>query len=77
MDRAYWISWYDLPPDSNAYLDRLHRSYIPKVARRPGVLWAAHYASVPNVAPLGGGKGRVSRHASSAEVPSGERYILI
>ena len=77
MDRALWISWYDLAPESDAYLDWLHRTYIPKVVRRSGVLWAAHYASVPNVSPLGGGKGRVSRHASSAEVPSGERYILI
>ena len=77
MDRAYWIIWYDLPPENDAYLDWLHRSYIPKVVQRPGVLWAAHYASVPNVAPLGGGKGRVSHHASSAEVPSGGRYILI
>ena len=77
MDRALWISWYDLAPESDAYLDWLHRTYIPKVVRRSGMLWAAHYASVPNVSPLGGGKGRVSRHASSAEVPSGERYILI
>jgi hypothetical protein len=78
LDRAFWISWYDLPAAGrDAYLSWLHSTYIPKVLQRPGVLWAAHYASEENTVPLGGGKGRVSRHASSAEVPAGDRYILI
>ena len=76
MDRAFWITWYDLPDDGRAaYLDWLHNTYIPKVTARPGVLWAAHYASESNVAPLGGGKGMVSSHVSG--VPDGDRYILI
>lgn len=44
---------------------------------KPGVLWGAHYASEENVVPLGGGKGRVSRHAGSESVPAGDRFILM
>lgn len=78
MDSAYWISWYDLPVDGrDAYCSWLHGTYIPKVLQRPGVLWAAHYAAEENAVPLGGGIARVSRYATSAEVPAGDRYILI
>lgn len=77
-DRAYWITWYDLPAqERDAYLAWVHGSYIPKVMKRPGVLWGAHYAALPNIAPLGGGKGRVSKHAGAAEVPQGDGYIAI
>lgn len=76
MDRAFWITWYDLPDAGrDQYLDWLHNTYMPKVAARPGVLWAAHYASEANVTPLGGGKGMVSGHV--ADVPDGDRYILL
>ena len=60
MDRAFWITWYDLPDNGREqYLDWLHETYIQKITARPGVLWAAHFASESNVAPLGGGKGMV------------------
>lgn len=76
MDRAFWITWYDLPEHGrNEYLDWLHKTYMPRVTARPGVLWGAHYASESNVAPLGGGKGMVSSHVQG--VPDGDRYILI
>jgi hypothetical protein len=76
MDRAYWITWYNLPGDGReAYLAWLHTTYIPRVLERPGVLWGAHYASEDNVIPLGGGKGRVRQ--SAGDVPSGDRYILL
>ena len=56
LDSAFWITWYDLPDNGREqYLDWLHKTYIPKITARPGVLWAAHYASESNVAPLGGG----------------------
>jgi hypothetical protein len=78
LDRAYWIIWYDLPAqERDAYLAWVHGSCIPKMLALPGVAWGAHYASEANVAPLGGGKGRVSRHASAAEVPQGDGYILM
>lgn len=77
LDRAYWISWYDIAEEGREdYLPWLHRRYIPAVMERPGVLWAAHYASEENVVPLGGGKGRVS-HARPDAVPAGDRFILI
>ena len=47
VDNAIWISWYDLKEDGrDAYLAWLHEIYIPLLLRRPGFLWAAHYASV-------------------------------
>lgn len=77
VDRAYWISWYNLPEDGrDQYLAWLHGDYIPKVLARSGVLWAAHYASEENVVPLGGGKGRVG-HVKLDAVPAGDRFILI
>lgn len=78
LDRAFWITWYDLPVEGrDAYLFWLHGTYIPKVQTRPGVLWAAHYASEENVVPLGGGKGMVSRHVADDSVPAGDRFILM
>jgi hypothetical protein len=77
LDRAYWISWYNLLDEGRAaYLEWLHESYMPMVLKRSGVLWAAHYASEENVIPLGGGKGRVS-HVKLDSVPAGDRFILI
>ena len=67
-DRAYWISWYDLPAQENErkkYLDWAHGTYIPKIMQQPGVLWGAHYASLPNIAPLGGGDRKSTRLNSS------------
>jgi hypothetical protein len=76
MDRAYWISWYDLPDD--AYLAWAHEVYIPKVMERPGILWGAHYASEPqsNYTPLGGG-GRISHKKNPEGVPTGDRFIMM
>ena len=79
-DRAYWISWYDLPAQESErreYLAWMNGTYIPSVLKQPGVLWGAHYASLPNIAPLGGGKGRVSKYAGVAEVPQGDGFIAI
>ncbi len=76
MDRGIWISWYNLPDkDRDAYLEWVHASYIPKQLARPGVQWAAHYASQTNVK-LSGAKGRLSNVKSNA-VPVGDRFILL
>ncbi len=74
MDHGICISWYNLPDKSrDAYLEWLHGNYIPKQLERPGVTWAAHYASESNVK-LSGEKGRLSNVKSNA-VPTGDRYI--
>ena len=66
MDHGVCITWYNLPDKSrDAYLAWLHGSYIPKQLERPGVKWAAHFASLDNVK-LSGAKGRLSNVKSSA-----------
>ena len=78
MDRSYWITWYNLPTESReAYLAWAHGTYIPRMLKHKGMLWGAHYASLANIAPLGGGKGRVAKHATAADVPQGDAYITI
>lgn len=72
MDRAIWISWYNLPDHGrDAYLAWLHGSYIPRFLRQPGVLWGAHYASA-KVPP----HARV-RYTDDKSVPGGTDYILM
>ena len=76
MDRGIWISWYNLPDKGrDAYLAWLHNTYIPAVLKRPGVEWAAHYASEEKVA-LSGAKGRLSQ-VQGAAVPTGDRFVLL
>lgn len=79
LDRAYWISWYDLPEAGRgAYLAWAHEVYMPRVLERPGVLWGAHYASEPEsgFTPLGGG-GRIRPRKHPEGVPTGDRFIMI
>ena len=78
MDRGLWITWYDLPAAGrDAHLSWLHGTYIPKVLARPGVLWAAHYASEDRATVvLSGAKGRL-KQVNRGDVPAGDRYILL
>jgi hypothetical protein len=76
-DGAYWITWYDLAEaDRPGYLDWVHKTYIPKMLARPGVLWGAHYAADTKAVPLGGGQGRVTRHAPP-DLPGGKEFVLM
>lgn len=73
MDRGLSVSWYDLPPGAAApYLKWLHESYLPRLLKLPGVLWAAHYKVEKAIAPLS----RL-RHTESRAVPRGNSYILL
>ena len=46
MDRGISVAWYDLAETGREqYLAWLHGTYIPKLLKIPGVLWAAHYKS--------------------------------
>lgn len=72
MDRGLWITWYDLPAAGrDAYLAWLQESYIPSMLKRPGFLWAAHYASVKE--PFSSHV----HHTDDRSVPAGNDYILI
>lgn len=72
MDKALWISWYDLRASvRDEHLAWVHEVYIPKLLQRPGVLWSAHYASAKlATAP------RIRRTTARA-VPGGTQYMLI
>ena len=71
MDRALLISWYDLAvAGREAHLEWLHGTYIPKMLRRPGVLWAAHYASEKLTLPP-----RI--RTTTEPVPTGNDFILL
>lgn len=76
MDQALWITWYDLAHGGrDAYLDWLHGTHMPALVQRPGVLWAAHYASVEQ--PVLTAKPRQRRHPPEGSVPGGHHYMLI
>lgn len=75
VDRALWITWYDLPDTRmDEHLDWVYDAYIPRMLERPGVLWGAHYASEEKVERMGH---RVVHWAKQDEVPDGYRYILL
>lgn len=70
MDRGLWVTWYDLPEDGRAaHLSWTHHTYIPQMLKRPGYLWAAHYASIQ--------KGDVRVHTEDASVPAGTQFLLL
>ena len=76
MDRALWISWYDLPDAGrDAYLTWAHGTYMPAMVKRPGVLYAAHFRSVVVPGEVPGG-GRLS-HTKDPKLGTGNAYIMI
>lgn len=78
MDRALWISWYDLPAEGEAdYFAWLHESHLPALLRLPGFLWAAHYRSVPKERMITMRREKVLRNTADPSVPTGERYLLL
>jgi hypothetical protein len=77
QDRSLWITWYDLPEAGRQeYLAWLHGSYIPAVMKRPGYLWAAHFASVKkkNMTTMRREKGL--HNTKDDTVPPGEDFLL-
>ena len=80
MDRALWISWYDLAErDRDAYLSWLHARYIPQRLGQPGFLYAAHFRSEkhPRMSGVPAGEAERLRHTDDPAVPRGNAYILI
>ena len=75
-DRGMWITWYDLPMEGReAYFSWLHETYLPGLLKRPGYLWAAHYASQD----LEGGAENAKRykHVDDPKVGKGYHYMLL
>jgi hypothetical protein len=73
-DRGLWATWYDLPVEGReAYLNWLHATYLPALLKRPGYLWAAHYASRERE---GGGATQI-QHTTDPKVGTGYHYILL
>src|SRR5579872_3897724 len=75
-DRGMWITWYDLPMEGrDAYFSWLHGTYLPALLKRPGYLWAAHYASQD----LEGGAENATRykHVDDPRVGKGYHYMLL
>ena len=73
-DRGLWITWYDLPDQGREeYFSWLHGNYLPALLKRPGYLWAAHYAAHDVE---GAGSSRF-HHVDDPKVGMGYHYILI
>jgi hypothetical protein len=75
-DRGLWITWYDLPTEGrDAYMTWLHGTYLPGILKRPGYLWAAHYASQD----LEGGaeNAKKYKHVDDPRVGKGYHYMLL
>jgi hypothetical protein len=75
-DRGLWITWYDLPMEGrDAYFSWLHGTYLPDLLKRPGYMWAAHYASQD----LEGGaeNSKRYRHVDDSRVGKGYHYMLL
>lgn len=81
-DRAYWISWFNLPDIAQEkryeFFNWLYEVYVPRVLARDDLLWGALYASeaAGSFTPLGGG-GRIRPKKNPRGVPVGDRYILM
>jgi hypothetical protein len=75
-DKGIWITWYDLPMEErDSYLSWLHETYLPAILKRPGYLWAAHYASQD----LEGGaeNAKMYHHVDDPKVGKGYHYMLL
>src|SRR3984957_11897877 len=75
-DRGIWTTWYALPMEGrDAYFSWLHGTYLPGLLKRPGYLWAAHYASQD----LEGGAENATRyhHVDDPKVGKGYHYMLL
>jgi len=74
-DAGLWITWYDLPATGrDAYLSWLHGTYLPQILKRPGYMWAVHYATREGV---GSEAAAQLHHVSDPNVLPGFRYILL
>lgn len=77
MDTGFWATWYDLDDaQASSHLDWLHAEHLPRLARRPGWTWVAHYAYRGGGAQMDEVKSRVVSHTDD-DVGRGSRYLLL
>jgi hypothetical protein len=77
-DRGLWVAWYDLEEGHRgSHLRWLHDTYLPQLLKRPGILWAAHYASVEKSARRGSNRESRINRTNDAAVPTGSQYIFL
>jgi hypothetical protein len=73
-DRGLWITWYDLPEDGrDAYFSWLHGTYLPEILKRPGYVWAAHYATKD----IEGDNSSRYHHVDDPQVGKGYHFMLL
>ena len=73
LDRAFWVTWYDLPAEGREkYLEWLHGSFIPKMLKKPGFLHAAHYQSEIKIKP----EARLNQ-LNDPDFPRGNQFMLV
>jgi len=79
LDKGIWATWYNLAAEHrDVYLSWLHDIYIPWVLKRPGLLWAAHYAVVDkSQRPVSQREKNAVHHTDDPAVPAGQQYVLI
>jgi hypothetical protein len=77
VDTGIWITWYDLPAEGREeYFSWLNGTYIPALLKRPGYLWAGHYATVDKSARKTNTRDtRVT--VDDPAVPRGDRFMLL
>ncbi|MGZ8197083.1 MAG: hypothetical protein ACXWVP_01930 [Burkholderiales bacterium] len=78
LDRALWVTWYNLPDEGREeYLAWLHETHLPALPKRPGFLWASHYASLGEGAKVPRRTSGQKFTTTDPKVPKGDRYILL
>jgi len=73
-DRGLWITWYDLQEEGrDFYFSWLHGTYLPEILKRPGYLWAAHYATRD----IEGDNSSRYHHVDDPQVGKGYHFMLL
>lgn len=77
MDSGIWATWYDLAEGARAdHHAWLHESFLPALAARPGIAWAAHYQHT------GGGEamasiGRMVERGPAGEMGGATQFVIL
>ncbi len=76
MSNGIWATWYDLPEgDLSAYFNWLHDDHLPRLQRRVGIAWAAHYRITGGGAKMD----QIHNHLARADddIGQGAQYLVL